>query len=77
VFRAGLITEDAWDVVTLDNVEQALSGETSNSSGDAIRRNYVDPDALPLRFLSLTFSLRPLFCPQFSGRDHVRFQKQA
>jgi hypothetical protein len=74
---ADLITEDAWDIVTLDNVEQALSGETSNSSGDAIRRNYVDPDALPFRFLSLTFSLRPLFCPQFSRRDHVHFQKQA
>jgi hypothetical protein len=77
VFRAGIITEDAWDVVTLDNVEQAFSRETSNSSGDAIGRNYVYPDALPFRFLSLTFSLQPLFRPQFSGRDHVRFQKQA
>ena len=77
MFSAGLITEDAWDVVTLDNVEQALSRETSNASGDAIGRNYVDPDALPFRFISLTFALRPLFSPRFSGRDHVRFQKQA
>ena len=45
MFSAGLITEDAWDVVTLDNVEQALSRETSNSSGDAIGRDNIDPDA--------------------------------
>jgi hypothetical protein len=77
VFRAGVITKDAWDVVALDNIEQTLSGEASYSSGDAIGRNNVDPDALFVSYLYLTFSLRPLFCPQFSGRDHVRFQKQA
>ena len=43
MFREGIITEDAWDVVTLDNVEQAFSRETSNSSGDAIGRDHVDP----------------------------------
>jgi hypothetical protein len=45
VLRAGAITKDAWNVVTLNNVEQALSGETSYSSGDAIGRDNIDPDA--------------------------------
>jgi len=77
VFRAGEITKDAWNVVALDYVEQALSGETSDSSGDAIGRDNIDPDSLFFSYQSFTFALRPLFCPQFSGRGHVRFQKQA
>jgi hypothetical protein len=55
VSRAGVITKDAWDVVALDNIEQTLSGETSYSSGDAIRRNNVDPDALFFSYYVLHF----------------------
>jgi len=66
VFRADAITKDAWNVVTLDNVEQALSGETSDSSGDAIGRNNIDPDALFFSYkksyiCSATFILPSIF----------------
>ena len=72
------LTENAWDVITGDDIKQALSREATNSSGDAIRGDNVDPDTIEnMNDLIVTFIQQPLFCPQFSEHDHVHFQKQA
>jgi hypothetical protein len=42
---AMMLTEQPWDLVPLESIEQALVVVTCHSSGDAIRGQDVDPNA--------------------------------
>jgi hypothetical protein len=63
------IREYTWDIVSLNNIKKTFSRESSNSSGDAIGRNNVNPHAMKIVYckylwtyiLSLTFILPSIF----------------
>ena len=38
-------TENAWDIIACNNIKQAFSRVATASSGDAIGRNNIDPNA--------------------------------